>query len=27
VDGKDVKDPYLLPYIKHVDSCDDCNEV
>jgi hypothetical protein len=27
VDGIDVKDPYLLPYLKHVDTCDDCNEV
>jgi hypothetical protein len=27
VDLKDCSDPELMPYIEHVDSCDDCNEV
>jgi hypothetical protein len=26
VDLQDCTDPHLLPYVMHVDSCDDCNE-
>jgi hypothetical protein len=27
VDGHNVEDPELLPYIKHVAKCEKCNEV
>jgi hypothetical protein len=26
-DGHGIQDPELLPYLQHVDACDDCNEV
>jgi hypothetical protein len=27
IDGSGIKDPELIPYLKHTDLCDDCNEV
>jgi hypothetical protein len=27
LDTKDCTHPELMPYVTHVDSCDDCNEV
>jgi hypothetical protein len=26
-DGRGIKDPELLPYLNHIDRCEDCNEV